>query len=460
MDLENLKWKLLVGTFSLLMLAGCAEEESAASEKAEPKQEQLQAEASKSAEKEPEGEPAIPEAAIHNVEEIVKEKGQYIAREMTEAQKEEVLAEIEKAPAGLTGEQAYSLAVSLLAADIEEEARKFEAIDPVITMAGDTPEGEIVLPEEETVNVAILLDSSGSMGGEVSGGQKMKLAKQAIQRYASDLPEGSNVMLRVYGHDGNGTDADKAMSCESNEVVYELGAYDEQQFGKSLEQFAPAGWTPLAGAIQAAQQDLQGQKGDHVQNVIYVVSDGIETCGGDPVAAAAALSESDIQAEVNIIGFDVDNEGQKQLEAVAKAGKGQYKSVYSESELNEYLKQEHNRLYWEWLAWSNDRSLEILEQSNDIHLELMTYNNDIYGKSLAAKNEMYSLYYQFKELEKFKDEEAEQRYNELLAIRHEAIVQYFDQEKERKDTIRKEMKQQLQEKVDKMKEENQKAHGS
>lgn len=458
--MKKLRWKLLGGTLSLLMLAGCSEGESAASEKAEPEQTQPQTEEAAKAEKGPEAEAEFAEAAVHNVEEIVKEKGRYIPREMTETQKEEILAEIEKAPEGLTGEQAYSLAVSLLAADIEEEARKFEAIDPVITMASDTPEGEIVLPEEETVNVAILLDSSGSMGGEVSGGQKMKLAKQAIQQYASDLPEGSNVMLRVYGHKGTGTDADKAMSCESNEVVYELDTYDEQQFGTSLEQFAPAGWTPLAGAIQAAQQDLQAQKGEHVQNVIYVVSDGIETCNGDPVAAAAALSESDIQAEVNIIGFDVDNEGQKQLEAVAKAGKGQYKSVYSESDLNDYLKQEHNRLYWEWLAWSNDRSLEILEQSNDIHLELMTYKNAIYRKSLAAQNEMYSLYYRFTELKKFKDEEAEQRYKELLDIRHETVDQYFGQEKERKDTIRKEMKKQLQEKVDKMKEENQKANAS
>lgn len=460
MRLNSMKWKLLGGALSLLMLAGCSEEESALSEKTEPKQEQPQTEAAAEPEKEPKEKSEIPQAAIHNVEEIVKEKGRYVPGHTTAAQKEEILAEIEKAPEGLTGEQAYSIAVSLLAADIEEEARKFKAIDPVITIASETPEDGIVLPEEETVNVAILLDASGSMGGEVSGGQKMKLAKQAIQQYASDLPEGSNVMLRVYGHKGTGTDADKEMSCESNEVVYELGAYDEQQFGKSLEQFSPAGWTPLAGAIQAAQQDLQGQKGEHVQNAVYVVSDGIETCGGDPVAAAAALSESDIQAEVNIIGFDVDNEGQKQLEAVAKAGKGQYKSVYSESELNDFLKQEHSRLYLEWMAWSNDRTLEIMEQSNDINLELMTYNNDIYGKSLAAKNEMDFLFYQFKELEKFKGEDAEQRYKELLDIRHETIAQYFDQEKERKDTIRKEMKEQLQEKVNKMKEENQKVNGS
>ncbi|MDQ0428654.1 1-aminocyclopropane-1-carboxylate deaminase/D-cysteine desulfhydrase-like pyridoxal-dependent ACC family enzyme [Planomicrobium stackebrandtii] len=34
--------------------------------------------------------------------------------------------------------------------------------------------------------------------------------------------------------------------------------------------------------------------------------------------AAVSLNASDIQAEVNIIGFDVDNEGQTQQEGVAK----------------------------------------------------------------------------------------------------------------------------------------------
>ncbi|WP_195914051.1 VWA domain-containing protein [Planomicrobium sp. YIM 101495] len=458
--MKNIKmnWLIIMLLF-LAILAGCSNEEAAAPEEQADDTVQEQPEAETAIENrgdEEEEEPAendMPEAAVHNVEEMVKEKGKYIPNEITEQQREELQRELEVAPDGMTGEEAYSLAVSLFAANIEEAATIINETDPVIKIDSATPEDEIDIPESETVNVAILLDASGSMAGEVSGGQKMELAKSAIQKYAADLPEGSNIMLRVYGHEGTGTDADKAMSCASNEVVYDLSGYNEQKFRASLDQFAPAGWTPLAGAIEAAEADLNEQKGENVRNVVYVVSDGIETCDGDPVAAAASLSGSDIQAEVNIIGFDVDNEGQKQLEEVAKAGNGQYKSVYSESELNEYLKQEYSRLYWEWLAWSNDRIFDILAQSNDIHFDMLAANNDVSFLSLASKNEMHALHYDLKELEKFKDEEAVDVYLDLIDTRYETVRNHFRQEVDRKDTIRKEIKEKLETEVRETREE-------
>lgn len=460
MKTKKFNWLILIGVLILAFLAGCSKDEEAAIVK-EPKEVEQQETAAETEEggKEADSEPTepaanrIPEAEVHNVEKMVKEKGKYIASTMTDQEKEELYQAIEAAPEGLSGEEAYALAVSLLGADIEADAKIINDVDPVIKIDSSTPEDEIDIPDETTVNVAVLLDASGSMAGEVNGGQKMELAKSAIQKYAADLPEGSNIMLRIYGHEGTGSDEDKAMSCASNEVVYDLGDYDEQKFSDSLNQFAPAGWTPLAGAIEAAEEDLMEQKGDNVRNVIYVVSDGIETCDGDPVAAAASLSGSDIQAEVNIIGFDVDNEGQKQLEEVAKAGNGQYKSVYSESELNEYLEQEYSRLYWEWLAWGNDRKFDILAQSNDIYFELLASSNDVNFKLLAAKNEMSSIRYDLVELDKFKDDEAVDRYNELINLRYDTVRQHFRQEVERKDEIRKEIKEKLNEQVNQLKEE-------
>jgi Ca-activated chloride channel homolog len=458
--MKQKSWILILMCFFLTAAAaGCSQGKEASKAEggsSEEKKEERNETAKKEEKKK------IPEAAVYNVEEIVKEKGKYDSEKLSQDEKymQELLEEVEKAPGKLTGEEAYSLVVSLVAADIQKEAEAFEKVDPVITIDSSTPEDTIDIPEQEKVNVAILLDASGSMAAEVSGGSKMKLAKQAIHNYAQDLPDRSNIMLRVYGHKGTGSDADKEMSCKSNEVVYELGTYDENKFEQSLEQFDPAGWTPLAGAIEAAQNDLNDQKGESVKNVIYVVSDGVETCDGDPVAAAKKLSESDIQAEVNIIGFDVDNEGQVKLKEVAEAGGGQYKSVYSESELNDYLKEEYSRLYWEWLSWGNDRYFDILGQSNDIYFDMLGYGNDIYFKSLGAKNIMSSLRYDLKDMNKFKDEEAENKYRELIKIRHDAVDEYFDQEEERKNKIRKEMKEKLEKKVKELKEKNKEKYSS
>src|SRR5690606_30850113 len=131
---DRLNWLLLIGIAVLAILAGCSEDEAVAPEE-EIADEQAENEAaSEDVEEEPEPaeESRIPEAAVHNVEEMVKEKGKYVQNEMTEQQRADLQKELEAAPDGMTGEEAYALAVSLFAADIEEAARIINETDPVI----------------------------------------------------------------------------------------------------------------------------------------------------------------------------------------------------------------------------------------------------------------------------------------------------------------------------------------
>lgn len=139
---------------------------------------------------------------------------------------------------------------------------------------------------KENYNVEIILDSSGSMAATVGNKSRMKLAKESILNFVKDLPEESNVGLRVYGFKGSNAVSDKKLSCGSNELVYGLKPYDEAGFKKALDKFSPTGWTPLAKAIELAQNDLSAFKGEKNTNIIYIVSDGVETCDGDPVMSA------------------------------------------------------------------------------------------------------------------------------------------------------------------------------
>ncbi|MCM3719041.1 VWA domain-containing protein [Fictibacillus phosphorivorans] len=186
-------------------------------------------------------------------------------------------------------------------------------------------------------NVVILVDASGSMKAEVDGGVKMDLAKETIKKFTSDLPDDTNVSLFAYGHQGSGDDSDKARSCEGIEEVYPLTSYEEAAFDESLESFDASGWTPLAGAINKANDLLSQFPESEYENIVYIVSDGMETCGGDPVAAAKKLTDKNIEAKLNIIGFDVDDKGQQQLMKVANAGKGKYASVRDQASLEEQV---------------------------------------------------------------------------------------------------------------------------
>ncbi|MFD1409984.1 VWA domain-containing protein [Kroppenstedtia eburnea] len=283
---------------------------------------------------------------------------------------EKAMKELEKIPEGLSAKEAYMELLHLFAEDYRPIVKEIDEFDtnPYVTSgqpgAPESP-GKV---EEKKLNVAILLDASGSMAGQVKGGQKMEVAKAAVKRYASSLPNEARVSLRVYGHKGSNRQIDKSLSCQSTDEVYPLSAYQEKKFNQGLEQFQPTGWTPIALAMQEAKKDLEQQQEENTENVIYIVSDGEETCGGDPVKVAKELNQSDIKAVVNIIGFDVDDKGQRELEAAAKAGGGEYFSAQDEQDLRKYLDEQNMNLRSEWFGWTygnlNEVSLQYAHQSD------------------------------------------------------------------------------------------------
>lgn len=181
------------------------------------------------------------------------------------------------------------------------------------------------------------------MAGKIGDKTKMQLAKEAIKEFAESLPEEANISLRVYGHKGSNADGDRQLSCSSSDLVYPLQSYEPKRLDQALALFEPTGWTSIAHSLKLAQQDLAAFSADKNTNVIYLVSDGIETCGGDPVAVAKELSQSQIMPLLNVIGFDVNAEGQKQLKAIAQASEGLYANVTNREQFKESWSGQRNR---------------------------------------------------------------------------------------------------------------------
>ncbi|MFI8713838.1 VWA domain-containing protein [Brevibacillus brevis] len=210
---------------------------------------------------------------------------------------------------------------------------------------------------KESYNVEIILDASGSMAAKSNGKTRMDAAKEAIQAFAESLPEQANVALRVYGHKGSGKESDKTLSCGSSELVYGMQTYNKEKLTQSLNQFQPTGYTPIAYSLQEAKKDLSKLPGDKNTNMIFLVSDGIETCDGDPVEAAKQLAQSEITPIINVIGFGVDGPGQQQLKEVAKAAGGRYVLIQDQKELQD----EFNRgkeIANKWKEWKANASYQ------------------------------------------------------------------------------------------------------
>lgn len=223
---------------------------------------------------------------------------------------------------------------------------------------------------KKNYNVAILLDASGSMGALENGKTRMELAKEAINQFVDSLPEKAKVSLTVYGHKGTGDEADKEVSCSTVEQVYSLSAYDSKEFTNALGKFNPAGWTPMTKAVEQAMVNLESHDGSENTNIIYLVSDGIETCGGNPVQAMEKLSDSNLSPVVQIIGYQVNNDGLTQLKEMARAANGQFINVQNQEDLKAEFKRT-TEVWSEWHRNSNDAinnlNKTVQKQLNDWH---------------------------------------------------------------------------------------------
>ena len=97
----------------------------------------------------------------------------------------------------------------------------------------------------------------------------------------------------------------------------------------------PLGQTPIAYALNQAARDFGMQQGDRA---VILVTDGIESCGGDPVQAARDLRDQGIT--VHLIGFGLGSaadEDTASLRAVADASGGRYVTAGSAEELKAAL---------------------------------------------------------------------------------------------------------------------------
>lgn len=163
-------------------------------------------------------------------------------------------------------------------------------------------------------NIVYILDASNSMWGQIDGTAKIDTARDALGTLLGDVPDGTDVGLLVYGHRSEG-------SCTDIELVAPLGSQSAEQLTASLSSVTPKGKTPIAGALSEAGKAFPTN--DAANNVV-LISDGIETCEGDPCTVAGELASAGVQTRIHAIGFDVDDAAREQLQCIAEAGNGSY----------------------------------------------------------------------------------------------------------------------------------------
>jgi len=175
---------------------------------------------------------------------------------------------------------------------------------------------------------AIVFDCSASMAERTSDGQtKMAVAQKVVADLVNRVPDGLNLTFVIYGHD-------KQLNCKAVKIVRPLGRIDAKgkaQLAATIKTLKPVGNTPIALALQTAGKELF--KNNAFCGMV-LVSDGKETCNGNPTAEAATLAKNDkLSFGIQVVGFDVTPEERRSLEEIATAGEGKYFNAETSDEL-------------------------------------------------------------------------------------------------------------------------------
>ena len=190
------------------------------------------------------------------------------------------------------------------------------------------------------VNVELIMDSSGSMAAQTDDGEpRIDAAKRVLNQVIDAIPVNRaelNVGFRVFGHQGNNTEAGRAESCQSSDLTVPVDGVDPDALREQVANYAPVGWTPIGLSLERAVADFPAAS-ETVTNAIILVTDGLETCDSDPCAIATALKESDAAVTVYVVGLGLDEEELRITGCIAENTGGQIVGAQNAGELSAAL---------------------------------------------------------------------------------------------------------------------------
>ncbi|MCB1120653.1 MAG: VWA domain-containing protein [Verrucomicrobiae bacterium] len=181
---------------------------------------------------------------------------------------------------------------------------------------------------QEQQKCLIILDASNSMSGYKKGTMKMRIAQQVINDLVTSMPQNIDLGLVVYGHR-------KKSDCEDIELMFPPGAVDRKSFIDKVNRIRANGKTPLTNSLHFAADTMKEYANGG--GSVILLTDGLETCEGDPCEAVAALAASGINLTVHVVAFDLRADQASQLECIANASGGQFLNAEDASGLLEAM---------------------------------------------------------------------------------------------------------------------------
>lgn len=181
-------------------------------------------------------------------------------------------------------------------------------------------------PAVPTTRILFIFDASNSMHGTWQSDTKYNIAVKILSSILDSLKNKPNLelALRVYGHQKKIPPQD----CDDSKLEVPFGSNNAMKIQLAFNTIVPKGTTPIAKSLSLAAKDFSPCR--NCRNVIILITDGIEECGGDPCEVSRELQKQGIVLKPFVIGIGRDF--RNEFECV-----GRYFDATSEKELQTAL---------------------------------------------------------------------------------------------------------------------------
>jgi len=165
-------------------------------------------------------------------------------------------------------------------------------------------------------------------------GTKFDVARDILLDYLKELKDKPlNIAIRVYGSKGG--------ACEDTEFIFPFTKAKDINFDdltKILQGLEPIGQnTLIAYSLTKAEGDFINKEGEN--NWIVLLTDGLETCRGDPCKVAEELFVSSARIKVHTVGIKIDEKGLANLNCIVAPSGGLLFNAENADELLSSLKE-------------------------------------------------------------------------------------------------------------------------
>lgn len=166
-------------------------------------------------------------------------------------------------------------------------------------------------PPKKT-RILFLLDGSGSMNGDWKNEVRIDAAKEILENLVDSLKtyDKLELALRIYGHQSHRD----LKNCKDTRLETPFSPNNHKAIKDKLESLVPKGVTPLAYSLEQAANDFPKER--NVRNIIIIITDGLESCDGDPCKVSLALQRKNIFLKPFVIGIGIEKDYSKEFACI------------------------------------------------------------------------------------------------------------------------------------------------